>query len=331
MTLFLTEMWERFTYYGMRALLILFMTAAIADGGFGFGADKAAPIYAMYVSLVYLATVPGGWIADNFLGQRRSVLYGGIMIMVGNTLLIFHGLPMFFAGLGCIVVGVGMLKPNISVIVGQLYGAEDKRRDAGFSIFYMGINLGALLAPLVCGWLAQNEAFKGMLTSWGIDPKSCWHWGFGAAAFGMFLGLVQYVLTGRHLGTAGLYPTPPANEEAARRNRRTLTIGIVAAVVVAVALFLFDGTARHYDTITWRGENGGLVVDASTADNSEKAMQLHKDAPIAAKELVDVLGEDTLAVLQREVFRQRVAAGQAKGASDGFFQRIAEAGGEPAG
>src|SRR5688572_2774348 len=148
MTLFFTEMWERFSYYGMRAILMLFMTAAVASGGLGFGPEKAGPIYAMYTSLVYLATVPGGWLADNFLGQRRSVLYGGIVIMLGHILLAFHGLPNFYSGLACIVIGTGLLKPNISVIVGQLYSSEDVRRDAGFSIFYMGINLGAFSAPL---------------------------------------------------------------------------------------------------------------------------------------------------------------------------------------
>jgi dipeptide/tripeptide permease len=258
------------------------------------------------------------------------VLYGGIMITAGNTLLVFHGLPNFYGGLACIVVGVGMLKPNISVIVGQLYSAEDKRRDAGFSIFYMGINIGATLAPLACGWLAQNEHFKTMLTGWGIDPRSCWHWGFGAAAFGMFLGLVQYVLTGKQLGSAGLHPTPPANAEVARRNRRTLTIGVVGVAAVAVALLLFDCTAHYYDTIAWRGEGGGLAVDASTADNSEQPMHLRGGAPIAVNELGDVLGADALGVLRREVFRQRVAAGQAKGSTKDYFQRIAETAAEPA-
>ena len=143
-TLFFTEMWERFSYYGMRAILTLFMLAAVEAGGLGFSKAAQGPIYGMYTSLVYLMSIPGGWLADNILGQRRSVFYGGIVIMIGHILLAVHGfgLVTFFAGLGCIVIGTGLLKPNISAIVGQLYSQEDQRRDSGFSIFYMGINLG---------------------------------------------------------------------------------------------------------------------------------------------------------------------------------------------
>src|SRR5438045_7356156 len=130
-TLFFTEMWERFSYYGMRAILYLFMTAAIKSGGLGFTAEESGPIYAMYTSLVYLVTIPGGWIADNFLGQRKSVLYGGIVIMCGHICLAMHGLAFFYAGLGLIITGTGLLKPNISVMVGQLYSGNDIRRDSG--------------------------------------------------------------------------------------------------------------------------------------------------------------------------------------------------------
>jgi dipeptide/tripeptide permease len=323
-TLFFTEMWERFTYYGMRALLILFMTAKIQDGGFGLGAETAAPIYAMYVALAYLATVPGGWLADNFLGQRRSVLIGGIMIALGNALLIFHGLPNFFAGLGCIVVGVGLLKPNISVIVGQLYRPEDKRRDAGFSIFYMGINLGAGVSPLLCGWLAQSDAFKRILGGWGFEPTSSWHWGFGAGAAGMTLGLVQYLATGRHLGSAGLHPTPPATPEIARRNRRTLWIGISAAVAIALGLFFFDRTARYYDSIRWEALGDGYMVEASSSDGSERAVRLRDGTAIPAGELGGVIGSDALRALQHDVFRRSVAAGRAAGTSGGAFLRISD-------
>ena len=127
-TLFFTEMWERFSYYGMRAILMLFMTAAVVEGGLGFSAAQAGPVYAMYTSMVYLATVPGGWLADNFLGQRKSVFIGGIVIMAGHILLALHGLAFFYAGLGCVVVGTGFLKPNISVIVGQLCSGDNYRR-----------------------------------------------------------------------------------------------------------------------------------------------------------------------------------------------------------
>src|SRR5438128_8216895 len=188
-TLFFTEMWKRFSYYGMRALLILFMTASAAQGGLGWDARRAATVYGLYTAGVYFTAIPGGWIADRLLGQRRAVFVGGTLIALGHYSLALNILPLFFAGLVLIVLGTGLLKPNISSIVGQLYGPDDPRRDSGFSIFYMGINIGALVSPLVCGYLGQ---------------KIGWHWGFGAAGVGMTLGLTQYVLGGSRLGQAGL-------------------------------------------------------------------------------------------------------------------------------
>jgi proton-dependent oligopeptide transporter, POT family len=233
-TLFFTEMWERFSYYGMRALLLLFMTASVAEGGLGWEDAKAGPIYGLYTAMVYLTALPGGWIADRLIGQRRAVLVGGILIALGHVCLTFHALPPFYLGLFLIVVGTGLLKPNISTMVGSLYTPEDKRRDAGFSIFYMGINLGAFTAPLVCGFLAQSTQFRGFLERQGMDPANSWHWGFGAAAVGMTLGLVQYLLGGRRLGTAGLEPAAESAEERAK-NRRTLLLG-TAGVIVVIAL-----------------------------------------------------------------------------------------------
>jgi POT family proton-dependent oligopeptide transporter len=232
-TLFFTEMWERFSYYGMRAILMLFMLAPVTDGGLGMRTEVAGSIYAMYTSLVYLMSIPGGWIADNLLGQRKSVLYGGIVIMIGHILLAMHGMPFFFGGLGCVILGTGLLKPNISAIVGQLYDQKDTRRDAGFSIFYMGINLGAFSAPLVCGFFAQDPKFQEILRSWNIDPRNSWHWGFAAAAVGMFFGLVQYLATGRNMGEAGLRPAPETEPGDQARRWRTFSIG--AAIFVAVA------------------------------------------------------------------------------------------------
>ena len=161
-TLFFTELWERFSYYGMRAILILFMTAAVTQGGLGFPTAKAGLIYATYTSMVYLMAVPGGWIADKFLGLRKAVLFGGIIIMAGHICLAIPATPTFYLGLAFVVVGTGLLKPNISATVGGLYGPEDARRDSGFSIYYMGINLGAFISPLVVGWLAQSDRFKAM-------------------------------------------------------------------------------------------------------------------------------------------------------------------------
>src|SRR5437016_5127867 len=142
-TLFFTEMWERYSYYGTRALLILFMTAGIGTGGLGFSVAKAGAVYGFYTAMVYLLTVPGGWVADRIIGQRRAVLYGGILISAGNFCLAATSVTVFYAGLGLLMVGTGLLKANVSTLVGGLYAAGDKRRDSGFSIFYMGINLGA--------------------------------------------------------------------------------------------------------------------------------------------------------------------------------------------
>ena len=229
-TLFFTELWERFSYYGMRALLILFMTAPLTAGGLGFDTAKAGVIYGAYTALVFLMSVPGGWIADRFLGQRRATLYGGVVIMLGHISLAVPSLTAFFLGLTLLITGTGLLKPNISTMVGQLYSPEDHRRDAGFSIYYMGINLGAFLAPLATGWLAQGAQFRRILATAGITPETSWHWGFGLAAVGMFLGLIQYLAGWRHLGTAGLEPVPPENPEAGAADRRRLALGILLVV-----------------------------------------------------------------------------------------------------
>ena len=238
-TLFFTEMWERFSFYGMRAILLLFMTAAVTEGGLGWSAAKAGPIYGLYTALVYLTALPGGWIADRILGQRKSVLVGGIIIALGHVSLTFHSLAFFYLGLVLIVTGTGLLKPNISTMVGGLYTPEDARRDAGFSIFYMGINLGAFISPLVCGFLAQSTQFRGFLQSHGMNPANSWHWGFGAAAVGMTLGLIQYVLGGRRLGSVGAQPATAGDPAVQARDRRNLLLGLaVFAVLVLAAVLL---------------------------------------------------------------------------------------------
>jgi proton-dependent oligopeptide transporter, POT family len=220
-TLFFTEMWERFSYYGMRALLLLFMTAPVASGGLGFSAAQGGAIYALYTSMVYMMTLPGGWIADRFIGQRRAVLYGGILIASGHFSMAVPILATFYLGLFLIVVGTGLLKGNVSVIVGYLYSKEDQRRDAGFSLFYMGINMGAFFAPLVCGYLGQNVN---------------WHLGFASAGVGMVLGLIQYVAGSRYLGEVGRQPAPAASPAAAATlRRRAVFVGIL--LIAAIALF----------------------------------------------------------------------------------------------
>ena len=210
-TLFFTEMWERFSYYGMRALLILFMVKTAADGGLGYDTKKAAAIYGTYTMSVYLLSILGGFIADNFIGARRSVLIGGIIIACGHFAMAFSAQSTFFAGLFLIALGTGLLKPNISTMVGSLYSPTDERRDAGFSIFYMGINIGAFLAPLVTGYLAQSASWKAQLSSWGLDPVHSWHWGFAAAGVGMTFGLVVYVLQRERLAQVGHAPVAENN------------------------------------------------------------------------------------------------------------------------
>ena len=227
-TLFFTEMWERFSYYGMRALLILYMTAPLANGGLQFDTATAGAIYGLYTSMVYMMTLPGGWLADRLIGQRRAVLYGGIIIAAGHFSMAFSTIATFYLGLFLIVIGTGLLKGNVSVIVGQLYAKGDIRRDAGFSIFYMGINLGAFIAPLICGWLGEEIS---------------WHLGFAAAGVGMTLGVIQYVLGSRSLGDAGLHPSPGESPEAdARFRRNTLAIGgILLAVVIGLGYGMWTG------------------------------------------------------------------------------------------
>ena len=225
-TLFFTEMWERFSYYGMRALLILFMTAPLAAGGLGFDTASAGAVYGLYTSMVYMMTLPGGWIADRLIGQRRAVLYGGIIIALGHFSMAVPSLATFYLGLFLIVIGTGLLKGNVSVIVGQLYSKNDHRRDAGFSIFYMGINLGAFIAPLVCGYLGQQ-----------IN----WHLGFGAAGLGMTLGVVQYMLGSKYLGDAGVNPAPAASREAFDQLKSRV---ILLTIIILVALVAF-GSATY--------------------------------------------------------------------------------------
>jgi POT family proton-dependent oligopeptide transporter len=226
-TLFMTEFFERFTYYGMRALLVLFLVAATdaANPGFGIDRDAAGAIYGLYTGAVYLGGLPGGWIADRLIGQRRAIFWGGVIIMLGNFILALPASPpVFYLGLAVIVVGVGLLKPNISAIVGALYeGQPGARRDAGFSIFYMGINLGALVAPFIAGTVGEG-----------------WNWrgGFFCAGLFMGFGVLQYKLTEHFLGDAG---TAPQGVSDAERRRGWRWVGAGSVVLAAAALLMFFG------------------------------------------------------------------------------------------
>ena len=179
-----TEMWERMSYYGMRALLVLFMTATLQEGGMGLTVASAAAIYGLYTGSVYFAGLPGGWIADKLIGGQKAVWYGGIIIMMGHIILAIPSDATFFVGLIFVVLGTGLLKPNIAAMVGDLYTAKDTRRDAGFTIYYMGINIGSIIGYMVCGYLQVNMGY---------------HWAFGAAAVGMALGLIQYKITAENI------------------------------------------------------------------------------------------------------------------------------------
>ena len=242
-TLFFTEMWERFSYYGMRALLTLYMTKGAMDGGLGFSEAYSSAIYATYVSSVWYLPLVGGWLADKFLGARRAVLIGGIIIACGHYSMAIDSLPTFYAALVLIAFGTGLLKPNISTMVGQLYQPEDKRRDAGFSIFYMGINLGAFISPFVTGFLAQSDTFKRVITGLGLNPAKSWHWGFAAAGVGMTFGIIQYILGGRRLKEVG---RPPERHVTAGTGNSssfdiiTIALSLVGAVLGAVFGYRYD-------------------------------------------------------------------------------------------
>ena len=234
-TLFFTEMWERFSYYGMRAILTLYMTKSLADGGLAFDENYAALIYATYVSSVWYLPLIGGWLADKVFGARRAVLIGGIIIACGHYSMAINTHLNFYLGLVLIACGTGLLKPNISAMVGQLYSPQDRRRDAGFSIFYMGINLGAFLSPIVVGFLAQGAWFRHFISSMGFNPNAAWHWGFAAAGVGMTLGLIQYVVGRNRLRDVGQRPDRlaenPSIEGPAGFDFMTLGLAIVGGVI----------------------------------------------------------------------------------------------------
>lgn len=234
-TLFFTEMWERFSYYGMRALLVLFMTAAVLNQegeqaehpGLGFDEGTASAIYGLYTSMVYFLSLAGGWVADNVWGQRKSVFIGGCVIAAGHFSMAVPTTPFFFLGLVLIVIGTGLLKPNISTMVGALYPSDapdsGPRRDAGFSIFYMGINLGAFLGPLLCGYLGEEVN---------------WHLGFSLAGFGMVAGLIQYKLTEGYLGDAGIMDPKVDPQLITRRAKLMYSVFFASIVLIAIGAYV---------------------------------------------------------------------------------------------
>jgi len=224
-TLFMTEMWERMSYYGMRGILVLFMTAMLQEGGLGLTTVTATAIYGLYTSSVYFMGLPGGWIADRLIGGKKAIWYGGIVIMCGHIVLAIPNESSFFVGLILVALGTGLLKPNITAVVGQLYGSEDERRDAGYAIYYMGINIGSLIGYFVCGYLMESAG---------------WHYAFGAAAVGMGLGLTQFYLTHRNLPEVS--DKPSVHISASGRKKSWSIIGIFLIALAVVTALTLAGT-----------------------------------------------------------------------------------------
>ncbi len=247
-TLFFTEMWERFSYYGMRALLILFMTAAVTgdNPGMGLSDGTSAAIYGLYTSLVYLLALPGGWVADQIWGQQKAVFVGGVIIAAGHFSMAIPMMETFFVGLILIVIGTGLLKPNVSTVVGELYPEGGAERDAGFSVYYMGINLGAFLGPLLCGYFGE-----------GIN----WHYGFSLAGFGMVLGLVQYKMGTKYLGDAGALKSTDTDEEIARKTKKFYLIsGVSAALLVVFGYLVSSGVLDFTLTDIAEGLGSSILI-----------------------------------------------------------------------
>lgn len=222
-TLFLTEMWERMSYYGMRALLVLFMTATLQEGGLGLTVASAAAIYGLYTGSVYFMGLPGGWIADRLIGGQKAVWYGGIIIMIGHIVLAIPTEQSFFIGLILVILGTGLLKPNIGAMVGQLYSDDDVRRDSGYAIYYMGINIGSVIGYAVCGYFSENVG---------------WHWAFGAAAVGMAIGLVQYKMTAHKLESVGREPVAPLSKAAQQKSWSAIALFLASVAVITTLTFL---------------------------------------------------------------------------------------------
>ena len=238
-TLFFTEMWERMSYYGMRALLVLFMTASVQENGLSITVASATAIYGLYTGSVYFMGLPGGWIADRLIGGQRAVWYGGIIIMSGHIVLAIPSDYTFYIGLVLVVLGTGLLKPNIGAMVGQLYSSEDQRRDSGYTIYYMGINLGSIIGYFVCGYLQVNAG---------------WHWAFGAAAIGMGIGLIQYRKTLSNLNGAGSAPTVTMSPSAVKRSWSIigaflLALAVITSMMLTGSLSINPVTMAQYTAI----------------------------------------------------------------------------------
>ncbi len=265
-TLFFTEMWERMSYYGMRALLVLFMTASLQKEGLGFTVATAGAIYGLYTGAVYFLGLPGGWLADRLIGGKQAVWYGGLIIFAGHIVLAIDLQNLFFVGLILVATGTGLLKPNISAMVGQQYGDADGRRDSGYALYYMGINIGSLIAYLVTGYLQEN---------WG------WHYAFGAAAIGMALGLIQYYFSNRSLSQESVLPANAYQGEA----RKKAWLGVIGVLVAAITVIVLAHTGTIviepvvlaqqvavFFTLIFFAYFGFIYFKGALSDNEKKRM-----------------------------------------------------------
>lgn len=251
--LFFTEMWERFSYYGMRAILVLYLVATTTgeNAGLGWTNGDALSLYGTYTMLVYVMSIPGGWIADKFLGQKKSVLYGGILLVAGHSILAIEEMWAFYSGLGLIIAGVGMLKPNISTMVGGLYKQGDIRRDKGFTIFYIGINVGAFLSSLIVGYVGEVYG---------------WHYGFGLAGIGMAAGLIQYVVGQKHLKHVGNFLGASENQAEKEAMNKPLTKIEKDRIVVLFISFLLV-------IVFWGAfEQAGGLMNIYAMDNTNRML-----------------------------------------------------------
>ena len=251
--LFFTEMWERFSYYGMRAILVLYLVAQTQgeNSGLGWTNGEALSLYGWYTMLVYVASIPGGWIADKFLGQKKSVLYGGILLVAGHSVLAIEEIWAFYSGLGLIIAGVGLLKPNISTMVGGLYKQGDIRRDKGFTIFYIGINVGAFLSSLIVGTVGEVYG---------------WHYGFGLAGIGMAAGLVQYLFGQKYLKSVGNFLGASENKDEKDAMNKPLSKIEKDRVVVLLISFLLV-------IIFWGAfEQAGGLMNLYASDKTDRIL-----------------------------------------------------------
>ena len=238
-TLFFTEMWERMSYYGMRALLVLFMTLNLQEGGLGLTVASATAIYGIYTGAVYFFGLPGGWLADRLLGGQNAIYYGGLIIMFGHILLAIPSNFTFFVGLILVAVGTGLLKPNIGALVGQLYEGKSNRREAGYAIYYMGINIGSLIGGLVCGWIQVNISY---------------HAAFGAAALGMGIGLIQFKLTSYKLKGNAENPTLPLSTNGLKITKISILIcslllGMLTVLMLSGRISIDPVSVARYTTV----------------------------------------------------------------------------------